>query len=53
MKHNIQYKTIKKNTNLLQFDIFREIVVANSVRKVPERLKNHGNDTNTPLDFFC
>ena len=53
MKSNISYKAIKKNTNLLQFDTFKKIVVANSVKNVPERLKNHKNDTNTPLDFFC
>lgn len=52
MKKNISYKTIKKNTNLLEFDTFKHIVVANSVKNVPNGVKSESKDTNTPLDFF-
>lgn len=48
----ISYKTIQSNTRLSDFEGVKDIVVSNSVKNVPGKLKESNIEPDTHLNYF-
>ena len=49
----ISYEEIKKNSRLTDFEIVRDLVIANKVKNVPNKLKSFSKGYDKNLYLFC
>jgi hypothetical protein len=49
----ISYNVIKKNSRLTDFEIVKDLVLANQVKNVPSKLKNNSCAYDKNLYLFC
>ena len=51
-KRGVSFNTIQKNTRLVDFSGIKDIVIANSVREVPDMLKSEEISQDQKLSYF-